>query len=408
VNAERPVLIAGAGPVGLTAALTLARRGVPVVVLESGAELSSESRASTFHPPTLEMLDDLGLTDGLIEIGLIADRYQHRDRREGLVAEFDLGVLREDTRFPFRVQCEQHRYTPLALAALERTGGAEVRFGHAVADLEQSAGEVRATVETPFGTEHFAGSHMVGADGARSVVRRACQIEFEGMTYAERYLVLTTEDDFREAIPDIAHVNYVSDPEEFVVLLRLPDVWRAMFPVAPELSAEEAFEDAAVERRLQGVAERPGGYTVQHRTLYHVHQRVASSFRSRRVLLAGDAAHINNPLGGMGMNAGVHDAFELGRRLAAVWHGEAGDEQLDLYDRHRRETATGYVRAMSHRNFESIRRASPEDRRRDQEELRRTAADPEAARRYLLRSTLIESLWRTGGLPAAGSGKAFQ
>jgi 3-(3-hydroxy-phenyl)propionate hydroxylase len=396
--ADARVLVAGAGPVGLSAALVLASRGIPVTVLEAGEALGSESRASTFHPPTLDMLEEFGLGSALVEIGLVARRYQMRDRERGLYAEFDLGVLSNDTAFPFRVQCEQSRYTPLALQSLGAFDHATVRFGHAVRDVRVHADGVTALAQTAAGEVAVSGEYLIGADGARSAVRQAAGISFDGMTYPERYLVALTTYDLSLAIPDLAPVSYFSDPREFVVLLHLPAGWRAMFPIAPEEPDAEALSDESVERRLQGLAPIDGRYPVLHRTLYRVHQRVAATMRAGRVLLAGDAAHVNNPLGGMGMNSGIHDAFSVARKLANVLHGERDESVLDEYADARRTVALQDVRAMSHENVTQMQEADPQERRRAQWELSKIAADPELALPFLLRRTLIGPLRESGVL----------
>ena len=392
------VLVAGAGPVGLSAALVLASRGISVTVLEAGETLSTESRASTFHPPTLDLLEEFGLGSALVEIGLVAGRYQMRDRERGVYAEFDLGVLHDDTAFPFRVQCEQSRFTPLALEALGGFDQASVRFGHAVHDVRVLADGVTVLAHTADGEVVLSGEYLIGADGARSAVRQAAGIAFDGMTYPERYLVALTTYDLTVAIPDLAPVNYFSDPREFVVLLHLPAGWRAMFPTAREESDAEALSDESVERRLQGLAPIDGRYPVLHRTLYRVHQRVAATMRAGRVLLAGDAAHINNPLGGMGMNSGIHDAFSVARKLADVLHGEREESVLDAYAEDRRNVAVQEVRAMSHENVTQMQEADPDERRRAQEQLAQIAADPELARPFLIRRTLIGPLRESGVL----------
>jgi 3-(3-hydroxy-phenyl)propionate hydroxylase len=386
------VVIAGAGPVGLTAALVLARRGVPVTVLEAGPALSRESRASTFHPPTLDLLDELGVTAALKAMGIIADRYQMRDRRGGIYAEFDLATLRDDTAHPYRVQCEQSRFTPLLLERLDTHPHARVLFGRRVVGVEHHDEGVAVQVETASGPAVHEAAWLVGADGAASAVRRAAGIPFEGMTYPERYLVVTTTYELLDALGDLAYVNYLSDPEEFVVLLRLPDVWRAMFPVRGDEPEAAALSDASAQRRMRGIADIGAPYPVQHRTLYRVHQRIAATFRRGRLLLAGDAAHINNPLGGMGMNSGVQDAFMLARRLADVIGGERDEEALDVYADHRRGVALRHVRALSHQNVQQMQATDEGERRRHQEELGRIAADPERSRRFLRLRTLMDAL----------------
>ncbi|WP_328673920.1 FAD-dependent oxidoreductase [Streptomyces sp. NBC_00328] len=392
-SAEGRVLVAGAGPVGLTAALVLARRGAPVTVLEAGPGLSSESRASTFHPPTLEMLEDLGVLGPVLEQGLIVRTFQYRDRRTGPVAELDLAVLAPDTRHPYRVQLEQGKLTPLLLRALSRLPGSEVRFGTRVTAVRQDPHGVDAVLSD--GTT-ARGSHLVAADGAHSAVRRSLEVGFHGMTYPERFLVASVEDDLTAELPGLAPIAYVMDPDEWLVLLRTPDHWRILLPTPGDTT--DAAELARLPGRLRALRAASAGRTgppwrVVQAGLYRVHQRVADTFRLGRILLCGDAAHVNNPLGGMGMNSGIHDAVLMGAALHAVADGRTGaDEALDRVAAARRDCALTYVGAQTHRNWERLRVRDPALRSALADELRATAADPARARQALLRSSMIASL----------------
>lgn len=371
------VLIAGAGPVGLTAAYMLARAGWPVTVLERAPGVAEDLRASTWHPPTLDMMQELGFVDEILREGLIAPTFQHRDRKSGAIAEFDLGLLRGETNHPYRVQYEQFRYTRLVYERLKAFPNAEVRFGTPVATVAQDAHGV--TVD---GKERA--DYLIGADGAGSAVRRAIGVGFEGMTFPERFFVLSTPFDFARHLERLSYVNYIADTDEWCVLLKVRGLWRCLFPTLDE-SDEEVL--ASAEKRLQGVFRKPTPYETAHRTLYRVHQRVATRYRVGRVFLAGDAAHINNPLGGMGMNGGLHDAWVLTRLLV-------GGQDLDRYEAERRPVAIDYINANTARNRKLMAERDPMARQRAQEEMCRIAADPAAAKAFLLKSSMIETLRR--------------
>jgi 2-polyprenyl-6-methoxyphenol hydroxylase-like FAD-dependent oxidoreductase len=374
------VLIAGAGPVGLTAALVLARGGVPVTVLEAGAGLAAESRASTFHPPTLEMLADLGVLDELLVSGLVSRTFQYRERSGTVIAELDLSVLADDTPYPFRLQCEQSKLTPILLRHLTALGG-EVRFGSAVTEVLPHRGGVVALTED--GRRAY-GDWLIGADGAHSAVRRSLGIGFEGITYPERFLVASTREDLDVLMPGIAAVNYVFDPDEWLVLLRTPDHWRVLFPT-PDGTPDDT-ELARLPGRLRELVDKE--WAVAHASIYRVHQRIATSFRRGRVLLAGDAAHVNNPLGGMGMNSGIHDAVQFGEALIDAVAGQ-DDGAVDAVAASRRDIASTYVQRVSHGNWERLRSRDPSS---FHDELRSLAADPVKARDHLLRTSMIASV----------------
>jgi 3-(3-hydroxy-phenyl)propionate hydroxylase len=387
------VLIAGAGPVGLSAAAYLTRRGIPVTVFEAEDRLPENLRASTFHPPTLDMLAPFGASQSLIEQGLKAPKFQFRDRANGCLAEFDFAVLADDTEHPFRVQCEQFKLNHLLHDWLLAQGGADVRFGHAIAALRQDGDGVTALIETPDGGEEaFKGRWLIGAEGANSVVRQALDIPFDGFTWDERFLVVSTPFPFESAMPDLTLVNYFADPEQWFFLLKVPGLWRAMFPTRPEETEEEIFDPDRIEARMQWAHATAAPYERSHTTLYRVHQRVAQRYRAGRSFIAGDAAHINNPLGGMGMNGGIHDAFNLAGKMAAVWHGEADDGLLDLYEKQRRPIALDYVNSQTIRNKQNLEASTPEAQQRFRDFLAEVSADGRKTRDYLLRTSMIASL----------------
>ncbi|HYS48108.1 MAG TPA: FAD-dependent monooxygenase [Xanthobacteraceae bacterium] len=394
---EDRVLIAGAGPVGLTAAAQLVRRGIPVTVFEASKNLSEESRASTFHPPTLDMLDELGAARPLIAQGLTAAKFQYRSKRDGVIAEFDFGAIADVTAHPYRMQAEQYKLTHILLAALERAPEFRIEFSSRVEGVAQDSKGVAVRIARNGTTNEQRGRWLIGADGARSEVRRALGIEFEGFTWPERFLVVSTPFDFAAAIERLASVSYVADPQRWHFLLRIPGLWRVMFPIAPDVSDETALDRGFAQAALTSVV--PGvDYEIAHTTLYRVHQRVAKTYRVDRVFLAGDAAHVNNPLGGMGMNGGIHDAVNLTERLAHVIEGAAPEAELDRYDRQRRQVALEYVQTQSIRNKRNLEAREDAERDRFRDEMRRTAADPQLARDYLLRVSMIASLKRAAEL----------
>jgi 3-(3-hydroxy-phenyl)propionate hydroxylase len=396
-QSELPILIAGAGPVGVIAALALARQGLAVHVLEARDRVDDSPRAATTHAATLEMLAGLGLIDEVIRHGLIEPLFRIWDRSSGeRVAEFNFGVLKDDTPYPFVVQCEQHKLAKMTIDRLRSFANAKIEFCAEVTSLEQFDDHVEITVKNGSNTRTVAGSYLIGADGGRSTVRKALGIDFEGYTHPERFLVLTTTFDFGAAY-DRCSRNYFSDPDEWCALFKVTGddghgLWRLLFPTRRNEADGRALNSETIERRLQKFFPKSDRYPVVHRNLYKVHQRVATIFREGRTFLAGDAAHINNPLGGLGLNCGIHDAIELSDLLGQVIRQEAATQALDLYDRHRRPLNIEYVQQQTIDSKKRMEEKNPKVRSANFDKLRNIAADPAAHRAYLLRASLIESV----------------
>jgi 3-(3-hydroxy-phenyl)propionate hydroxylase len=391
---EDRVLIAGAGPVGLVAAAQLVRNNIPVTVLEAGNELSSESRASTFHPPTLDMLEQLDVARQLIGEGLKAPKIQYRAKKDGVIAQFDFGEIADLTGHPYRVQAEQFKLTRILLAQLRNNAIFRIEFGAQVENVEQDTDGLRVSVRVTGKQQIRSGRWLIGADGAKSEVRRSLGVEFEGFTWPERFLVLSTPFDFDAVIPDLVSVNYVADPECWHFLLRVPGMWRVMFPIPLDITDEAATTPAFGQSLLMRVAAGVKAFDISHKTLYRVHQRVAKQFRVGRAFLAGDAAHINNPLGGMGMNGAIHDALNLTAKLVAVYRGAATDRELDRYDAQRRLVTLENVQSQTIQNKRDLEAKDEETQVEFRNRLRRIAADPDARRSYLERVSMLSSLRR--------------
>ena len=383
------VLIVGGGAVGMMTALALTERGVPVTVLEAGGGLVEQYRASTFHPPTLDLLDRYGLAGPLIAAGNVARTVQYRDWEEGLIAEFDLSLLADATEHPFRVQKDQHTLSGMLLERLSRRPDVEILFGRRVLSAGDEGDLATAIVDTPDGRLHISAPYLVGADGANSAVRRSAGIGFEGKTYPDRYVTVFTPFAFERRLPGFGPVNYVSDPVDWTVLLRAPEHWRVLYPARAEETDEQALSTQAIARRLSSIAGAQADFEVEHARIYRVHQRVASTLRSGRILLAGDAAHVNNPLGGMGLNGGLADAEALAASLSDVWHGRAGGSVLDCYSAARRRIALEHVGGRTDENARQISLSDPAARRAWRERMRALAEDPVSARRFLLEASLL-------------------
>jgi 3-(3-hydroxy-phenyl)propionate hydroxylase len=403
MSQEDRVIVVGAGPVGAVAALALVKKGIPVTLVEAEPEPPEDQRAATIHPPTVEMLAELGLTvEAFAEDasgGLISPIFHYRDRVSGeLVAVFDLNLLKGEVPYPFVVQWEQYKLVRAAKPHIEASGIADVRFSTRVTGLTQTTDHVDVTITNPGGdSETIRGRYVIGTDGGRSTVRVRAEIEFEGFTWAERFIKIGTDFDFASTGKGFCTRNYFSDPDEWLNLFKVngegpPGIWRGIMPVAPDESDEQAVSMEGIQRRLQGIFPKSGDYEIPYHALYSVHQRVAKTFNKGRVLLAGDSAHVNNPIGGMGMNGGLHDAMNLAGKLADIWFGRAEPDVLDRYTRQRRNAQVDYVQAQSIQNKKALEEKDPVMRRKHLDELKRVCEDVTRHKQFLYRSSLFDSL----------------
>jgi 3-(3-hydroxy-phenyl)propionate hydroxylase len=404
-NTSDRVIVIGAGPVGLCLSLALAQAGVRVCLIEALGDdnfLEQVPRAGTNHPATLELFQRIGLYDKLEPRGIIAPLFHYRERDGNrLIAEFDHGHLKDDTRFPYVLQCERIKIVEEALKLAKAHPAIELRLSTTFTGFTQSADGVMAQVTNLAGErESIAGVYLVSAEGARSIVRKELGIEFEGFTYPDRTLNIEVAYDFRQH--GYTERNYISDPDEWSNLFHWkgpPDRWRVHFPTGPEDDETALTRPEAMQARLQRFLPTGKEFDVVGCNLYVVHQRVAQKFRGGRAILAGDSAHVNSPIGAMGMNSGVHDAFNLAEKLTKILHGEAGDDLLDRYERQRRHVAVQHTQAQTIRNKRLLAEKDPAVRKKNHDELRRTAEDPKLARAFLLRSSLIESLREAERIP---------
>src|SRR5215813_12170389 len=392
------IIVVGAGPVGLCLSLALAQEGVQVCLIEALGDdnfLEQVPRAGTNHPATLEMLDRIGLYARLEPRGIVAPLFHYWERRNHeLIAAFDHAHLKDDTRFPYVLQCERIKIVEEALALAKAHPDIDLRLSTTFTAFSQSADGVVAEVTNPAGeSESISGAYLVSAEGARSIVRKELGIEFEGFTYPDRTLNIEVAYDFRRH--GYTERNYISDPEEWSNLFHWkgpPDRWRVHFPTAPEDDEAAICRPEALQARLQRFLPTAKDFDVCGSNLYTVHQRVARKFRVGRAILAGDSAHVNSPIGAMGMNSGIHDALNLADKPVRIRRGEADEAELDRYERQRRHVAVKHTQAQTIRNKRLLEERDPAVRRRNHDELRRQAEDPALARKFLLRTALFDSL----------------
>ena len=244
---------------------------------------------------------------------------------------FDHAVLAGDTRFPHALQCDRLKLIEEALKMASDTDLIEIRVGTELVGFTQDGESVIAATQSADGEQQeLRGTHLVGCEGAHSVVRKQLGIDFEGFAFPDRTMTLSVVLDFDSILPT-ATATTSSTPVEWANLFKWTDFWRVVLPADVGADPDTLLDDHVIEAGLQRFHPIGAPYEVVSKSLYTVHQRVAATFRAGRVLLAGDAAHVNSPIGAMGMNSGIHDAVNLAAKLSSVLRGDAGDEVLDRY-----------------------------------------------------------------------------
>ncbi|MDP9877421.1 2-polyprenyl-6-methoxyphenol hydroxylase-like FAD-dependent oxidoreductase [Variovorax boronicumulans] len=381
------VVVAGAGPVGLVTALILARSGIPVTLLEAEADIIRSPRAIVYHSPTVEALDRLGLLDDARKQGMLKQDYQFRQADGTVLARFDMSVIARDTKYPYNLHLGQDLLADIALRHLMSTGQAQVRWNHRVVAIRQEADKADVDVETPAGRSTLRARWVIGADGGRSGVREALGLECKGFTWPERFVAVNLHYDFEQH--GYARANFVLDPVDWSIIpiLDKRSGWRVTYGEDAALSEEEVRKRAP--ERLARLLPGDGNCRIDRIAPYRVHQRVIDRFRVGRVLFAGDAAHITNPCGGLGLTSGLLDAVHLGHALAAVVHGRAQEGVLDAYAQERRDVFVNVTSPAASENKRRLTESDPNRRAADISRLRQLNQSPAMQREALLLATRL-------------------
>jgi 3-(3-hydroxy-phenyl)propionate hydroxylase len=338
VRAIAPIIVVGAGPVGLTASLGLDFYGLPFALFEEDAELSLDTKAGTILTRTLEAFRRYGVADAVLAKALRVDEIGDVERATNTARpSVQTSLLSDDTRYPFVINMPQHHLEPILRAAIEARRPGALNLRHRLTSFRQTEHGVVARFDTPDGAREVEGSYLLGCDGGRSTVRAQLGVPVEGESPDERVLLVDVKVDLDVVNPrDYPYLAYFADPREWMILVRHPHCWRFLYPLAPGVAEPSAADFREKITAFIGPVEQ---LEILNTIVYRVHHRVATQWRERRVFLMGDAAHLITPTWALGLNTGILDAINLPWRLAWVARGWASDALLDGYAREQRPVA---------------------------------------------------------------------
>lgn len=377
------VIVVGAGTVGLITALGLARAGVPVRVLEASESVPDSAPDMVYSWSVLGEFARLGILADCQQRGLAAPRYAFIAPRTGETLWFDLSTLEDETPYPFNLHVGPREMVEVLLRHLALFPHAQVEWGTPVLDLTQDDAGVTVTVGVGSGVRTYSSKWIVGADGARSIVRRRLGLGLAGMTWPDRFVAINLRFDFETL--GFPNAGWQIDPVHGAVIAKVsPDgPWRYTYAEDRTLPEEGVGERA--RHVLREVLPAGAGEGVEGVYPYRIHQRTADRYRVGRALLAGDAAHLTNPTRVLGMTSGLFDAFSLTEALAAVVLDGHDDEILDRYSSVRHRNFQLHVSPASSAAKELVfpfhQVSGHQERLR---ELRALASAPSASRDYLL------------------------
>ena len=388
-----PIVIIGAGPVGLITALRLSQLGMRSIIIEKNNAIQDELRASTFHPPTIEMLDELGIAKELISMGLKTKHWQFRVHETGEKALFDLGHINKDTKYPFRLQAEQKELCRIATKKAETDKNIDLRMGHQLNNLFQNDELVEISVSVEDQSDYTVKTPlMVAADGSSSKSRDIMGLSFSGKTYPETTILVATEFPFHEHIQELSNVNYVWSDWGTYSLLRLPGIWRcSLYPDIGE-TIDQATTPESINEKLNRIVPDQKDFRIVEVRPYKIHQRILDTYVHGRVVFAGDAAHLNSPSGGMGMNGGIHDGWCLSESLKDIFLGGLPLTRLGLYSDQRQKIAENEILKNADKNRSRMQERDKNHREAELVRLKKIASNPKRAREFLMKSSMIKGL----------------
>jgi 3-(3-hydroxy-phenyl)propionate hydroxylase len=347
-ESHHPVAIAGAGPVGLALALDLARRGVSCVVLEKRDSVSDGSRAICWSKRTLEILDRLGTGEQMLAKGVTwnVGRVYVGDSAEP-VYSFDL-LPDKAQRFPAFINLQQYYAEEYLIDACAREPRVEIRWHHEVVGVANAPDGVAVDVQTPAGAYRLRCDYLVAADGHHSPIRRMLGLDFEGRVFEDHFLIA----DVRMKADFPAERRFWFDPpfnpgQTSLLHKQADDVWRIDFQMGWNIDREQALAESSVEQKVRGFLGADAEFEYEWVSLYTFQCRRMRRFLHRRVIFAGDAAHLVSPFGARGANGGIQDADNLAWKLALVLDGRAPASLLASYDAERIPAADENIRASS-------------------------------------------------------------
>ena len=394
---SKRVHIAGAGPVGVVTALGLCRAGIPVTIFEAEDFVCQELKAPYYHVPSVDMLDDIGMLDRLLEGGTKDPDIRFTDVGLGRQVDMNLGVLSRSFRHPYSVSAGQDWFATVGYRILKEEGhDCEFLFGHRVASSKQNDECVTLEVDTPDGRKTIQSEWLIGCDGGRSEVRRSQNIELEGYTWPDRFLLIQTQHDFE---PEFGRLDYRANGPDWRLVIRIPYgpgendwLYRIVCGIPEGTADEDVLNHDFCQARLQELKPSSTPYVIRDTSIYNVHQKHAETFRKGRVLLAGDASHMNNPIGGLGLNGGIHDSQNLVEKFSKVWLQNEDDSILDVYDRQRRFACRDYIQKISIENKKRQEVTDFGERARMMDHLEEVASDEDKLYKFLYRWSMGESL----------------